>query len=111
MPGFSVGTYSSPHKSKDVEIGCYRDIGNQAMPFWVFGNTYSTFEQCREASIKKRYAYFAIQFAQADYRGICYASNNLADAQRFGPYNNYIRHPTTNKGLGLNDANFIYKLV
>ena len=111
MPGLSIGTFSSPHKKIDVEVGCYKDVVQQAMPNWVFGNTWSTFQQCKQGAIDKRYVYFALQNVGSDYRGVCFASNDIIAATRFGATSNYTREPGTGKGLGLNDANFIYKLT
>ena len=111
MPGSSVGIHSSPHKSTEIEVGCYRDSGQTAMPYWILGNTYSTFQQCKQGAINNRYAYFALQNTGSDNRGVCFGSNNITTAKQYGTSTNYKRDAVTNKGLGLNDANFIYQIV
>ena len=111
MPSIFAGTYSSPHKTREEEVGCYKDIAQQAMPNWVLGNKQSSFQQCKHGSINKRYAYFALQDVRLDYKGVCFTSNDIDATKQCGAWSNCTRDPVMGKRLGLNDANFVYQLL
>jgi hypothetical protein len=84
------------------------------MPIWVHGtdkNVHVDFNKCKEDATAAGYKYFALQagkMVNGEFKGVCFASNDLSSSQRYGKSGNCMAVPGTNNHTGKEWTNFIY---
>lgn len=100
--------YSSPASTaSSTYIGCYTDNSSSPAMQDLSNNNYMSFDDCRQLAQNGSYAYFATQNA-SNGNGLCYASNNLSDAQQYGVASNCTTQ--NNNWMGGPSSNAIYSV-
>jgi hypothetical protein len=94
------------------KVGCYNDADKRAMSDWVLGNTYSTFDECKQGALYKGLKYFGLQnhgINNGRPSGVCYGTNDEQAAKQYGISSNCSAIPGTDKFGGLGYANYVYE--